>query len=74
MLDSDSLTHWTHKIGSLNQNISPVMYKTTIAWRICVKIVLNMVKASKVVQMKPITEIKVRPGGHFENFILLFSC
>ena len=47
--------HWTRKIGSLNQNISSVMYKTTIARQIRVKIALNVVKASKFVQMKPIT-------------------
>ena len=43
-----------------------------IVRRTRVKIALNVVKASKLVQMKLITHRSKLGSGHFENFLLLF--
>ena len=44
-----------------------------IVRQIRLKIALNVVKASKLVQMKLITQRSKLGLGHFENFLLLFS-
>ena len=56
----------------MSQDQESLCLEISLVRKICVKIVLNVVKASRLVQIKLITERSKLGLGHFENFIPLF--